>query len=70
MKIRMTKKGMERWAQPEDVERFKEAGWSASNESAKIIEADEVINLKAPKTVKSKGTVEVTLDNAIESKGD
>ena len=70
MKIRMTKKGMERWAQPEDVERFKSAGWSASNESAKIVEVEEILVLKAPRAVKSKGTVEVTLDNAIESKGD
>lgn len=71
MKIRMTKKGMERWAQPTDVERFTEAGWQlAQAVEQKIIEAEEVINLKAPKAVKSKGTVEVTLDNAIESKGD
>jgi hypothetical protein len=71
MKIRMTKKGMERWAQPEDVERFTEAGWSAESlPVSKVIEPEEVINLKAPKTVKSKGTVNISLDNAIESKGD
>jgi hypothetical protein len=70
MKIRMTKKGMERWAQPGDVERFKDAGWALDAEPAQVIEAEEVINLKAPKAVKSKGTVTVSLDNAIESKGD
>ncbi len=71
MKIRMTKKGMERWAQPEDVERFKAAGWALDSAPApQIIEVEEILVLKAPKAVKSKGTVEVTLDNAIESKGD
>lgn len=71
MKIRMTKKGMERWAQPSDVERFKDAGWNAESlPASNIIEPEEVINLKAPKTVKSKGTVNISLDNAIESKGD
>lgn len=74
MKIRMTKKGQTRWCQDYEEQLLKDAGWSRLDAPAqveeKIIEADEVINLKAPKAVKSKGTVTVSLDNAIESKGD
>jgi hypothetical protein len=71
MKIKLTKKGQTRWCQDYELELLKSAGWSEENAPAsKVIEPEEVINLKAPKTVKSKGTVEISLDNAIESKGD
>lgn len=71
MKIQMTKKGMTRWCQDYEQELLESAGWTRSNQSdTKVIEPEDTINLKAPKAVKSKGTVEVSLDNAIESKGD
>lgn len=73
MKTKMTKHKMIRWAQPGDLETLQQAGWVIADskpEVVNIIEAEEVINLKAPKTVKSKGTATLSLDNAIESKGD
>lgn len=71
MKICMTKKGMTRWCQDYEEQLLKDAGWTRANAPApQIIEPEEVINLKAPKTVKSKGTATLSLDNAIESKGD
>jgi hypothetical protein len=58
MKIKMTKKGMERWCQDHEVELLQSAGWSVDNK----VEAEEIIVLKPP--VKSKGTAKQTLDNA------
>lgn len=71
MKICMTKKGQTRWCQDYEEQLLKDAGWTRLDQPApKVIEPEEEITLKAPKAVKSKGTVEVSLDNAIESKGD
>lgn len=68
MKIIMYKKGMSRPAQPEDVERFTQAGWSQNLEpEAKEKADDEVIRLKPP--VKTKGTAK-TLEEATITKGD
>jgi len=69
MKIIMYKKGMSRPAQPEDVERFIEAGWSQKVDEPALTEKadDEVIRLKPP--VKTKGTAK-TLEEATITKGD
>lgn len=70
MKIEMTKKGQTRWCQDYEQELLESAGWTRADSASKVIEPEDTINLKAPKAVKSKGTVTVSLDNAIESKGD
>lgn len=68
MKIIMYKGLMSRPAQPEDVERFMQAGWSQTIEPAATEKADdEVIRLKPP--VKTKGTAK-TLEEATITKGD
>ena len=68
MKITMYKKGMSRPAQPEDVERFTNAGWSIKSEPAPKEKADdEVIRLKPP--VKPKATA-TALEEAKITKGD
>jgi hypothetical protein len=51
MKIKMTKKGMERWCQSNEQELLESAGWSLAKEQAR----EDVIRLKPP--VKSKATV-------------
>jgi hypothetical protein len=70
MKIEMTKKGMQRWAQPGDVERFKDAGWQLANQAqSKELAGEEIIRLKPP-TVKSKATVTAVEEANITNKGD
>ena len=67
MKIALTKKGMTRTCQPEELEQFKSAGWtpkSAEPEQAR----EEVIRLKPP--VKSKATVTAVEEANITIKGD
>jgi hypothetical protein len=73
------KNGITRLIQDKELQQYKDAGWTTqvvevlqveSNTASTVIEPEGITNLKAPKTVKSKGTVDITLDNAIESKGD
>jgi hypothetical protein len=63
MKIMMYKNGMERPAQPEQVEQFESAGWSQNKlkPAVNIVTVQDEIVLKPP--VKSKSTAK-TLDNA------
>lgn len=60
MKIQMTKKGMTRWCQDYEQELLESAGWARSDS---IVKVKDVINLKP--AVKTKGTVKLTLDDAI-----
>jgi hypothetical protein len=54
MKIKMTKKGMERWCQDYEIELLQSAGWTQA--AGKTEQArEEVIRLKPP--VKTKATV-------------
>ena len=66
MKITMYKRGMTRPAQPQDVEQFKQAGWSVDS-PAQVKPQEEIIRLKAP--VKSKATV-TAVEEANINKGD
>ena len=70
MKIELTKKGMTRFCQPQEVEQFKSAGWQQVN--AKPAEPEqvreEVIRLKPP--VKSKATVTAVEEANINIQGD
>jgi hypothetical protein len=54
MKIKMTKKGMERWCHESQLELLKSAGWSEAADK-KEQAREEVIRLKPP--VKTKATV-------------
>ena len=66
----MTKKGMQRWAQPDDVERFKDAGWQVKNQAQpKELAGEEIIRLKPP-TVKTKATVTAVDEANVNNKGD
>jgi len=67
MKIELTKKGMTRYCQPQELELMKDAGWtpvSAPKEQA----GEEVIRLKPP--VKSKATVTAVEAANIKQQGD
>jgi len=67
MKIHLTKKGMTRYCQPEELELMQSAGWreaAADKEQA----GEEVIRLKPP--VKSKATVTAVEEANITNKGD
>ena len=67
MKIHLTKKGMTRFCQPEELELMKSAGWKtvdAGKEQAR----EEVIRLKPP--VKSKATVTAVEEANIKQQGD
>ena len=57
MKIQLSKKGMIRWSQPEQLEQMKAAGWSEVNKTPAVKEQarEEVIRLKP--AVKYKATV-------------
>jgi hypothetical protein len=70
MKIELTKKGMTRYCQPQELEQMKSAGWSQVG--ASIVEpeqaGEEVIRLKPP--VKSKATVTAVEAANIKQKGD
>jgi hypothetical protein len=62
MKIHLTKKGMTRFCQPNELEQMQTAGWQEVNVNAtEVKQVEEPIVLKPP--VKSKGTVK-TPDNA------
>jgi hypothetical protein len=54
MKIKMTKKGMERWCQDSEIELLKSAGWTQAGDTTEQAR-EEVIRLKPP--VKTKATV-------------
>lgn len=60
----MTKNSMTRWCQDYEQELLESAGWSRIDSIKKV---EDVINLKP--AVKAKGTVKVSLDDAI-NKGD
>ena len=60
MKIELTKKGMTRWCQPNELEQMKAAGWSEAKTAVKeLIDAPMVLRQPA----KSKGA-DKSLDNA------
>lgn len=63
MKIHLTKKGMTRYCQPNELEQMQAAGWSEAKAAGNIKTVEEPLVLKPP--VKSKGTVK-SLDNAIQ----
>ena len=64
MKIELTKKGMTRYCQPQEVEMMQSAGWAQTKVStAQLKSVEEKIILRPP--AKSKGA-EKTLDNAIQ----
>jgi hypothetical protein len=54
MKLKMTKKGMERWCQDSEKELLQSAGWVEASDK-KEQAREEVIRLKPP--VKTKATV-------------
>lgn len=69
MKIMMYKNGMVRPAQPEDVERFREAGWQL--EASTVVDSGAMV-VRAPKKKKVETPAETVpeaakedLDNAI-----
>ena len=60
MKIELTKKGMTRWCQPNELEQMQSAGWSEAKTAVKeLIDAPMVLRQPA----KSKGA-DKSLDNA------
>lgn len=65
MKIHLTKKGMTRHCQPEQLEQFTQAGWKPVQQEQA---GEEVIRLKPP--VKSKATVTALEAANIINKGD
>jgi len=66
MKIKMMKKGMERWCQESEKELLQSAGWIEASDK-KEQAGEEVIRLKPP--VKSKATV-TAVEEANINKGD
>jgi hypothetical protein len=70
MKIHLTKKGMTRYCQPNELELMKSAGWAESNARPAETEQvrEEVIRLKPP--VKSKATVTAVEEANINIQGD
>jgi hypothetical protein len=66
MKIKMIKKGMERWCQESELELLQSAGWTQAADK-KEPAREEVIRLKPP--VKSKATV-TAVEEANINKGD
>jgi hypothetical protein len=67
MKIHLTKKGMTRYCQPNELEQMTAAGWSEAR-AVKEQAGEEVIRLKPP--VKSKATVTAVEEANINIKGD
>jgi hypothetical protein len=67
MKIHLTKKGMTRYCQPEELELMQSAGWREAA-ADKVQAGDVVIRLKPP--VKSKATVTAVEEANITNKGD
>ena len=70
MKIHLTKRGMTRYCQPQELELMQSAGWSeATAKPAEPEQAgEEVIRLKPP--VKSKATVTAVEAANIKQQGD
>ena len=66
MKIELTKKGMTRYCQPQELELMQSAGWTPVNAEPEQA-GEEVIRLKPP--VKSKATV-TAVEEANINKGD
>jgi hypothetical protein len=67
MKIELTKKGMTRFCQPQELELMNSAGWTQVN-AGKEQAGEEVIRLKPP--VKSKATVTAVEAANIKQQGD
>ena len=67
MKIELTKKGMTRFCQPQELELMQSAGWTQVN-ADKEQAGEEVIRLKPP--VKSKATVTAVEAANIKQQGD
>ena len=69
MKIELTKKGMTRYCQPQELEMMNSAGWQqvGAKQAVKEQAGEEVIRLKPP--VKSKATV-TAVEEANINKGD
>jgi len=67
MKIHLTKKGMTRFCQPEELELMKSAGWNTVDAGKEQVR-EEVIRLKPP--VKSKATVTAVEEANIKQQGD
>jgi hypothetical protein len=70
MKIHLTKKGMTRLCQPNELELMKSAGWTEVDAKSAVKEqaGEEVIRLKPP--VKSKATVTAVEEANINIQGD
>ena len=70
MKIELTKKGMTRYCQPNELEQMKSAGWAEVDAKSAVKEQvrEEVIRLKPP--VKSKATVTAVEAANIKQQGD
>jgi hypothetical protein len=67
MKIELTKKGMTRFCQPQELEMMNSAGWTQVNADKEQVR-EEVIRLKPP--VKSKATVTAVEEANINIQGD
>jgi hypothetical protein len=70
MKIELTKKGMTRYCQPQELEQMNSAGWTqvGAKQAVKEQAGEEVIRLKPP--VKSKATVTAVEEANIKQQGD
>jgi hypothetical protein len=70
MKIELTKKGMTRYCQPQELELMQSAGWAQVGAKSVVKEqaGEEVIRLKPP--VKSKATVTAVEEANINIQGD
>ncbi len=67
MKIHLTKKGMTRYCQPQELEMMNSAGWTEVTSAPEQVR-EEVIRLKPP--VKSKATVTAVEAANIKQQGD
>jgi len=70
MKIELTKKGMTRYCQPQELELLNSAGWTEVNPKPAVKEqaGEEIIRLKPP--VKSKATATAVEEANINIQGD
>ena len=67
MKIHLTKRGMTRYCQPQELELMKSAGWTEVGSAPEQVR-EEVIRLRPP--VKSKATVTAVEEANINIQGD
>ena len=67
MKIHLTKRGMTRYCQPQELELMQSAGWTQVGSAPEQVR-EEVIRLKPP--VKSKATVTAVEEANINIQGD